>query len=103
MGNNVQSVMKKTAIAAGFVLCLATGGLFGGAIANATTSHDSNADVKVSTTPPQMELAASAGEQIRTTGTQGTFAGGDQCTSTSAVKVDCVISSSAAAPQYKVK
>jgi hypothetical protein len=103
MENTVKSVLKKTAGAACLALALGTAGLFGSAFANASSSHESNADVKVSTTPPEMKLATSAGEQVRSTGTQGIFDTADQCTSTSAAKTDCVTQSSEAAPQYRTK
>lgn len=78
--------------------------LFGSAVAGASASHESNADVKVSTTPPQMEISASADEHIRSTGTQGALASADQCTvSSTTAKVACVTPSSEAAPQVKAK
>ena len=86
--------------------------LFGSAVAGASASHESNADVKVSTTPPQMEVSASADEHIRSTGTQGTIATAtqgtvetaDQCTNSSTTtKVACITPSSEAAPQVKAK
>lgn len=109
MQNTVKSVLKTAGAA--FALCASASGLFGGAIANASSSHESNADVKVSTTPPEMKLVGSADEQIRTTGTQGvvenasqgTVETADQCTSTSTVKVPCVAPAAESAPQYKAK
>lgn len=98
----MQNIVKSAFTAAG-AACLALA-LFGSAVANASSSHESNADVKVSTTPPQMELSASHGEQIRSTGTQGVFANADQCTdSSTTTKVACVTPSSEAAPQLKAK
>jgi hypothetical protein len=98
----MQKMMRSAVTAAG-AACVALS-FFGSAVANASSSHESNADVKVSTTPPQMELSASTGEQIRTTGTQGVFANADQCTdSSTTTKVACVTPSSQAAPQLKAK
>jgi hypothetical protein len=98
----MQNIVKSAVTAAG-AACLAFA-LFGSAVASATSSHESNTDVKVSTTPPQMELSASTGEQIRSTGTQGVFSNADQCTeSSTTTKVACITPSSEAAPQLKAK
>lgn len=97
----MQNIVK-TAVMAGGAACLALG-LFGSAVASASSSHESNADVKVSTTPPQMQISASAEEQIRSTGTQGVFANADQCSDSSATKVACVTPSAEATPQVKAK
>lgn len=97
----MQNIVRSAVTAAG-AACVAFA-LFGSAVAGAS-SHDSNADVKVSTTPPQMEISASADEHIRSTGTQGALASADQCTvSSTTAKVDCVTPSSEAAPQVKAK
>lgn len=93
----------KTAGAVCLTLGLGVPGLVGGAIASATSGNGSNDNVKVSTTPPAMELAASPDEQIRTTGTQGTFDGADQCHDSSSFTVECVSQSWVAAPQFKAK
>lgn len=98
---NTAILAKKTVITGCLTLALGGAGLFGGAIAGATTSSGSGADGKVSTTPPAMEISTSADEQIRATGTQGAFAGPDQCTDTSRLKVDCVSQSPEATPQTK--
>ncbi len=104
----MQNIVKSAAMAAGVAVALS---LFGSAVASASSGHESNADVKVSTTPPSMELSTSEGEQIRTTGTQGTIASAtqgtiassDQCTDSSTTKVACITPSSQAAPQLKAK
>ena len=60
MQDTGKSVLKTAGAA--FALCV---------IAYASGSHESNADVKARTNPPEMKLVGSADEQIRTTGTQG--------------------------------
>ena len=98
----MQNIVK-TAVTAACAACLALG-LFGSAVASANSGHESSTDVKVSTTPPQMELSASSGEQIRSTGTQGVFSNADQCADSSmTTKVACVTPSSEAAPQVKAR
>ena len=109
MENTVKSVLKTAGAA--FALCVSATGLFGAAVANASSSHESNADVKVSTTPPAMKLSTSPDEQIRTSGMQGTIENADQgivetadqCTTTSTTKVDCVTPSAESVPQYTAK
>ena len=102
---NTVNLVKKTVGAGCLALALGGAGLCGGAIASA--SSGSGSDGKVSTTPPAMEISTSADEQVRTTGTQGTFANvsmsTDQCNDISSVKVDCVSQSSEATPQFKAK
>ena len=102
---NTVNLVKKTVGAGCLALALGGAGLFGSAIASA--SSGSGSDGKVSTTPPAMEISTSADEQVRTTGTQGVFASisarTDQCTETSSVKVDCIIQSSEATPQFKAE
>ena len=98
----MRNIVRTAATAAG-VAGLAFA-LFGSAVAGASSSHESNVDVKVSTTPPQMQLSASADEQIRSTGTQGFFADADQCTdSSTTIKVACITPPPEAVPQQKAK
>lgn len=100
MENTVKSL--KIFVGAGCLsLALGGAGLLAAATASAAGSNGSGADEKVSTTPPAMEIATSADEQIRKTGTQGVFASADQCTALSSVKVACVSQSSEATPQFK--
>ena len=101
MENTVKSVLKTAGAA--FALSIGAVGFLGGAIAHASSSHESNADVKVSTTPPTMKLVGSTDEQIRTTGIQGVLEESDQCTDTSTVKVACVTPSPESTPQFKAK
>ncbi len=102
---NTAKLVKKTVGAGCLALALGGAGLFGGAIASASSS--SGSDGKISTTPPAMEISTSADEQIRTTGTQGTIESvssrTDQCTDISSVKVDCISQSAEAAPQYRAE
>lgn len=81
-------------------LTLGGAGLLASAVASAAGSNGSDANGKVSTTPPAMEIATSADEQIRTTGIQGVFASADQCSDLSSVKVGCVSQSFEATPQF---
>ena len=81
-------------------LTLALGGAGFLTAAMASANADGK-DGKVSTTPPAMEIATSADEQIRTTGTQGVFASADQCTDLSSIKVGCIHQSYEATPQVK--
>lgn len=110
MENTVKSVLKTAGAA--FALSLGAVGFLGGAIANATSSHESNVDVKIGDNPPAaMKLVGSPDEQIRTTGFQGVVENADQgiietadqCTLTSTTKVDCVTPSSESTPQFKAK
>lgn len=100
----MESAVKflKTSVGAGcLTLALGGPGLFAAATASAAGSNGSGTDKTVSTTPPAMNIATSADEQIRTTGIQGVFAGADQCTDLSSIKLECVSQSSEATPQFK--
>lgn len=100
----MKSTVKSLKISVGagcLTLALGGAGFFAAATASAAGSNGSGADETVGTTPPAMKIAASADEQIRTTGTQGVFASADQCTDLSSVKLECVHQSSEATPQFK--
>lgn len=92
MQDTGKSVLKTAGAA--FALC---------AIAYASGSHESNADVKARTNPPEMKLVGSADEQIRTTVTQGVAETADQCTSTATVELPGVTPGAESAPQYKTR
>lgn len=102
MENNVTTAARRIAGAVCLSLALSAAGVFGGAMAHANGSHDPSGEV-AGTTPPQMKLSVSSDQQIRTSGTQGTVASGDQCTNTSSVKVQCVTPSVESAPQHDHK
>lgn len=106
------SVKSAARAAAAFALSISAVGAFGGAVANANSGHEVNADVKIGDNPPaSMKLVGSPDEQIRMTGFQGVVENADQgivesadqCTDTSTAKVDCVKSSSESTPQFKAK
>lgn len=97
----------------GLTSALAISSVVACAIANAGSGHGSTPDVKVSTSPPAMNLATSPREKVNTSGIQGTLRptavdgsveDAFQCNSTSSIaKVSCDLPSPEATPQVKAR